>query len=113
MTPADLAKPKTIPATRREEMYRILSPAEIARAAEFSDRRRLAKGDALFRIGVAGEGLFVLITGRVRVFRADPNKHGSLLVEHGPGAIIGEVSGLSGRPALADVLVAAARVFCP
>jgi thioredoxin reductase (NADPH) len=87
---------------RHDQRFPTLTPDEIARTVRFGERRRFAAGETLFRTGDTGIGLFVLISGRVAIERHDATGHRIAVADHGPGAIIGEVSGLLGRPALVD-----------
>jgi thioredoxin reductase (NADPH) len=87
---------------RHDQRFPSLSPDEIARAARFGEQKQFASGETLFRTGETGIGLFVLISGRVAIERHDVAGHGIAVADHRSGAIIGEVSGLLGRPALVD-----------
>lgn len=87
---------------RHDQRFPTLATNEIARAERFGAHRRFAAGEALFRAGDTGIGLFILIAGRVGIRRHDAAGHPVAVADHGPGAIIGEVAGLLGRPALVD-----------
>ncbi len=87
---------------RREQMFPTLALDELARIARFGQPRAFAKGEALFLTGDHGIGLMVLLSGRVAITQIDGAGHRSPVAEHGPGALIGEISGLTGKPALVD-----------
>lgn len=87
-------------------MFPTLGADDVARVARFGVPRRYAAGEALFRTGATGVGLFVVVRGRVTITRHDAIGVETLVVEHGAGAIIGETTGLSGRPALVDAFAA-------
>jgi thioredoxin reductase (NADPH) len=89
--------------TRREQMFPKLDPREIDRLRRFGLVRRYAAGEALFVTGEAAPGMFVLITGSVRVTRRDPLGHSAPILEQGPGEFVAEIGQLSGQPALVDV----------
>ena len=89
---------------RREQMFPTLGSADMARVARFGTRRSVADGEALFRTGDVGVGLFVLERGRVAISRHDALGVPVPVVEHHPGSIIGETTGLSGKPALVDAV---------
>src|ERR1700694_2079861 len=89
--------------TRREQMFPRLDPEEINRLRRFGHIRRYAAGEPLFVGGDGAPALFILISGSVRVTRADPLGHGAPIVEQGPGEFVAEVGQLSGQPALVDV----------
>lgn len=87
---------------RHDQMFPTLAPDDIARVARFGQPRALAVGEALFLTGDQGIGLMVLLSGRVAITQIDGVGHRSPVTEHGPGALIGEVSGLTGKAALVD-----------
>jgi thioredoxin reductase (NADPH) len=87
---------------RREQMFPILEPAEIDRVRRFGERRSYAAGDALVKVGEVGHGQIVVLAGEVAVSRRDELGRRDAIVTHGPGGFFGELSQLSGRPALVD-----------
>ena len=88
--------------TRREQMFPKLTPAEIARLRRFGEIRRFSAGDQLFKTGVPGPGMFVILSGTVAVSRRDGLGHVVPILEQGPGEFLAEVGQLSGQPALVD-----------
>jgi thioredoxin reductase (NADPH) len=89
--------------SRREQMFPKLTPHEIDRLRRFGEVRHYAAGDALFVTGKIPPGMYVLISGSVRVTRSDPLGHRAPIVEQGPGEFVAEVGQLSGQPAFVDV----------
>jgi thioredoxin reductase (NADPH) len=89
--------------SRREQMFPKLAPHEIDRLRRFGEVRHYAAGDALFVTGKVPPGMYVLISGSVRVTRSDPLGHRAPIVEQGPGEFVAEVGQLSGQPAFVDV----------
>jgi len=90
--------------SRRAQMFPVLMPAEIARMRRFGEVRSYADGELLFETGKAAPGMFVLLSGAVRVTRHDGLGHHGILVEQGVGEFLAEVGQLSGKPALVDVM---------
>ncbi|WP_114945830.1 FAD-dependent oxidoreductase [Microvirga calopogonii] len=88
---------------RDEQMFPKFGTADISRLRRFGEIRRHAAGEPLFVTGDVAPGMFVLITGSVRVDQRDPWGHLSPIVELGPGDFVAEVGQLSGRPSLVDV----------
>ena len=88
--------------TRRHQMFPQLTDDEIARLARFGERQHWAAGEMLFRTGETGPGMFVLLSGSVKVFQRDGLGRERLIVEHGRGHFLAEVGQLSGGPALVD-----------
>jgi thioredoxin reductase (NADPH) len=56
----------------------------------------------LFKAGEPGPGLYVILSGWVRITSRDGMGRDRLVVEQGPGQFLAEVGQLSGRPALVD-----------
>jgi thioredoxin reductase (NADPH) len=90
--------------TRRDQMYPTLAPAEIERVRRFGEPRAFAAGEALAKVGVGGVGLAVILAGTVDVSRHDSQGTRDLLVTLEPGAFLGELAQLAGRPALVDAV---------
>ena len=88
---------------RRDQMFPVLEPANIARLARFGERRSYAAGEPIFTTGEVAPGAFIILSGRAdsslhRLGRSDP------IVTHGPGSFMGELAQLSGRPSLVDAV---------
>ena len=88
--------------TRRVQMFPTLEPDEIARMRRFGEPRSYADGAALATVGDVGLGLFIILSGAVDVTRRDDAGGHQPIVTHGPGAFLGELAQLAGRPALVD-----------
>src|SRR5258707_12486697 len=83
-------------------MFPVLTAEEVGRMRRFGDVRRYADGERLFETGKPGPGMFVVLSGSVRVTRHDGLGHEAPLIEHGVGEFAGEVGQLSGKPAFVD-----------
>ena len=90
--------------TRRDQMYPTLAPAEIDRVRRFGTLRAFAPDEALAKVGVGGVGLAVILSGAVEVSRHDSAGSSVPLVTLAPGAFLGELAQLAGRPALVDAI---------
>ncbi|MET0294426.1 MAG: FAD-dependent oxidoreductase, partial [Phenylobacterium sp.] len=88
--------------TRGPQMYPKLTGGELQRLSRFGEPRRWAAGEALARIGQTGLGLTLILSGEVRIARRDEAGEPQPIVTHGPGAFMGELAQLSGRPSLVD-----------
>ena len=77
--------------------------------------RRLPRGTVLSREGHRSDLVWVVLAGRIEVFRDDPAGHRTALSVCRPGDVIGEMSALDGRPASATTaaLEAAAALTVP
>jgi thioredoxin reductase (NADPH) len=87
---------------RYEDTFPTLTEAEIARIRPFGELRRFEPGEALFRAGEPGPGMYVVLRGVVAVSLRDGLGRREPLVEQGVGQFLAETGQLSGRPALVD-----------
>ncbi|HEY6515533.1 MAG TPA: FAD-dependent oxidoreductase [Steroidobacteraceae bacterium] len=90
--------------TRRDQIFPTLSPAEIQRLQRFGQIRTYAAGAALVEAGSPPPGLQVILDGTAKVRPHDEHLRDRELVEHRPGSLVGELTGLSGAAALVDVI---------
>ncbi len=88
--------------SRRDQVFPRLEPEEIDRLRRFGTVRGYAPDDWLYRSGEASAGMFVILSGEVRITRKNPLGQDELIVEEGAGNFLGELAQLSGRPALVD-----------
>jgi thioredoxin reductase (NADPH) len=84
------------------QLFLVLDPAEIERVRRFAEPRHYAPGEALFRTGESGHGLFVVLAGKVDLIRQDEMGDRKRYLSFGPGGVIGEMAQLAGRPVLVD-----------
>src|SRR5207244_3885883 len=88
--------------TRRHQMFPVLEPAEIERVRRFGKVRSYGAGEALAKVGEVGLGLSIILAGYVDITQHDESGRRAAIVTHGPGAFMGELVQLAGRPALVD-----------
>jgi thioredoxin reductase (NADPH) len=88
--------------TRSAQMFPVLTAAEIDRLRRFGTPRRYGAGEALATVGKPGIGLAIILSGEVEISQHDELGRRVPIVTHGPGAFMGELAQLSGRPALVD-----------
>jgi CRP/FNR family cyclic AMP-dependent transcriptional regulator len=65
--------------------------------------RSMARNPVFIQEGETGDSLYVILSGRVKVFVADADGREMVLDFHGPGDYVGEMS-LDGRPRSASVM---------
>ena len=109
------SKPSIIE-TRRDQIFPHLDATDIERARRFGEIRRFAAGDALAAIGQVGVGLAIILSGQVDVYRYDAHGERQHLSKFGPGAFVGELAQLAGRPSFGDGIVTEpvdALIFSP
>ena len=99
-TPADR---KSVELLRQLDLFRDLSFNEALELDELLHERVFEKGEIIFDKGDIGHGIFVVISGKVRV---DPS--GELfkdaVLEFGPGEMLGELSLFEETPRFATVI---------
>jgi len=88
--------------TRRDQTFPVLEPSEIERVRRFGVVRSYAAGEALAKVGEVGDGLTIILAGKVEVTQHDESGRRTPIVIHGPGAFMGELAQLAGRRALVD-----------
>src|SRR6202158_5202182 len=114
VTPAPMDSARAPPpalASRFQQMFPVLSPAEIERVRHFGEVRRFLPGEALFQAGKPGPGMCVVLSGRVGVAGRDAvgqaipvaafaDMIGATLedmAEVVPGEVLAEIGELSGQ----------------
>src|SRR6202051_1614088 len=83
-------------------MFPNLEASEVERVRRFGEVQSFDDGDALATGGNIGHGLSIILAGEVDVTQQDRSGRGALIVTHGPGAFLGELAQLAGRPSLVD-----------
>jgi thioredoxin reductase (NADPH) len=102
--------------TRHDQIFPHLDATDIERARRFGEIRRFAVGEALAAIGEVGLGLAIILSGQVDVSRYDAHGGRQHLYTFGPGAFVGELAQLAGRPSFGDGIVTEpleALIFSP
>src|SRR5271167_3887341 len=89
---------------RREQMFPVLEPEEIERLARFGERKSYMAGERIVATGEIAPGALVILRGRVDVTQRGRQGQRALIVTHGPGSFMGELSQLSDRPSLLDAI---------
>ena len=88
-------------ATRGAQMFPRLTDDELARLSRFGQPRSYRAGDMVARVGEAGFGLTLILSGQVEVTERRGGDR-SPIVTHEHGNFLGELAQLSGRPFLVD-----------
>ena len=96
------ARTNSILDTRGPQIFPVLEASEIERVRRFGEVRHYSAGQAISRAGEIGPGLIIVLRGKIEVIRRDDSHAGDLVVTHGPGAFMGELAQLAGRPSLVD-----------
>jgi CRP-like cAMP-binding protein len=94
---------KNVELLRQLEVFRDLSFKEALELDELLHERVFEKGEVVFEQGDIGHGIFVVVSGKVRV---DPSSEvlKDALLEFGPGEMLGELTLFEEAPRLATVV---------
>jgi thioredoxin reductase (NADPH) len=87
---------------RRDQMFPILSEAEVNRLRRFGQVQTYRAGSFAAKAGDVAPGLQVILSGEVLVAPHEEHMRDQPIVTHGPGSFMGELAQLSGRPSLVD-----------
>ena len=78
--------------------------SDAAQALQAAARtRRFRRGDIVFAEGESGDALYVVIDGKVKIFRTSPDGRENMLAVLGPGEMFGELSLFDPGPRTATV----------
>ncbi len=77
---------------RGTAIFADLDDGELARVAETCQEKTFAAGQAIFKEGDPGDGLFILAEGKVRISRTIPGSGEEALAVLQPGACFGEMA---------------------
>lgn len=84
-----------------------LSRAQYEALARIGVRRSCRKGERIFSEGDEGTGFYVVVAGRVKIFKVSADGKEQILHLFGPGESFGEVSVFTGQGFPADAVTAA------
>jgi thioredoxin reductase (NADPH) len=83
----------------RGEIFPVLTAEQISRIRSVSKLRKVKAGEILFEPGDSDVPVFVVLSGSLEIVQ--PDRRGErLIVKHEPGNFTGEMTVISGRPAL-------------
>lgn len=89
-----------------------LSREQYGALARIGVRRACRKGERLFSEGDEGSGFYVVLSGRVKIFKVSAEGKEQILHFVGPGESFGEVSVFTGQGFPADAVTSAQTVLC-
>jgi CRP/FNR family transcriptional regulator len=100
---------------RANPLFAALDEAELAALAGLSVTRSFAAGAHLFSEGEPCQGLYIVVSGRVRVFKTSPAGREHVLAIEGPGGSIAELPVFDGGayPASAATAEPSEVLFVP
>ena len=89
---------------RRLPFFRRVSPELRARVATVAHLKKYEKGDLIFAEGDPAHAFIVIVTGRIKVFKATPGGKEIILEIFGDGDPLGAVAVYEGAPFMASAL---------
>ena len=90
-----LATPSILAET---DLFRRVSPEDLQRVAEVSAVRTYDRGDRVFDEGDPSDHFFIVLTGRVKVFKHLPDGHDGILGMFGPNGPLGAIATYESKP---------------
>ncbi len=91
-------------ALSKVSIFENLNPKYVKGIAGICTERTFKPGDYLMKQGESGIGLFIILSGRVRIEKNDTSGRQVEIAENGPGEIMGEMAVFDGSPRSASVL---------
>jgi len=85
-------------------IFQDLSAEDLDKLAHHAVQRKFKRNTIIMTRGDAGDSLYLLLEGRVRVFLDDDKGNEVTIAEYGPGQCFGELALFSGRPRAANVM---------
>jgi CRP/FNR family transcriptional regulator, nitrogen oxide reductase regulator len=79
-------------------LFRRVSAEDRERIAAVSFERSYERGDDVFAEGDPSDFFYIVITGRIKVYKHAPNGHDIILEMFGPGGPLGAVAAYESRP---------------
>lgn len=89
---------------RRCALFQTLSSAQLAKVAAISELRELPGGTSIFQEGQAGDEMFVVVSGRVRISKMVKGVGEEALTILEAGAWFGEMAMIDDAPRSADAI---------
>ena len=100
-----LGSERPVPMPKRsEQMFPVLTEAEIARIRRFGTPRHYQRGERLFAAGKPAPGMFVLLSGAVAIIQRDGLGQVTPILRHGRGQFLAVLSAASTIAVLPVVL---------
>lgn len=96
-------------------IFQGLDEDQLTELISTAERREYKKGDIIFTEGDEGNGLYVVETGKIKIFKLSFEGKEHIFHIYGPGKMFGEVAVFSGKkfPAFAQALYPSSLIFFP
>ncbi|TPI12178.1 cyclic nucleotide-binding domain-containing thioredoxin-disulfide reductase [Mesorhizobium sp. B4-1-1] len=87
-------------ANRRDQMFPVLTDADIERMRRFGEARTYAAGEHMVEAGTVSPGVILILSGKVDITQAGGIGPREPIISYGAGNFVGELAQLSNRPSL-------------
>src|SRR5918911_1072055 len=101
----DVSPEITLEALRSVPLFASLDDEAARKLRALLEVRELPTGAVLFRAGDAGDAMYLIEDGRIRIFIVDEDQHEVTLAELARGDFFGEMSIIDGKPRAASAEV--------
>jgi CRP-like cAMP-binding protein len=91
------SEPTSLAAVRQVQLFRTLDEAQLQKVSRLLKERRYRKGEIIFHQDDPGGYLYIISTGRVRIYVAGPDGREVTLRIYGPDSNFGELSVIDGE----------------
>ena len=98
------ARESTLPGVDQLQFAQALTPKELETLEDLGEPGSFAAGETIFAEGESSDRVLLVRTGRVRITARAPSGADVELAERGPGELLGDLSGIDGRPRSASVV---------
>jgi len=88
----------TVASLKAQSLFAALDQAELLSLADRAHFRRYAQGEVMFAEGSACQGLYVLVSGRVKIFKTSASGREQVLAVEEPGSSFAELPVFDGGP---------------
>jgi CRP-like cAMP-binding protein len=83
---------------RSMDLFGDLADSELSKIARLLKEHRVSENDVIFTQGDPGDGLYIILQGRVRIATSDSFGRERVLAFYGPGEFFGDMAVLTGAP---------------
>jgi thioredoxin reductase (NADPH) len=103
ITQAAMGNTPSIVETRAQQLFPVFTESELHRLRRFGVTQRYIAGATVVGAGEPTDGLLFILSGTVAVTVRGTSGDAQQTATYGPGAFVGELADLSGRPSLVTV----------
>src|SRR5947209_3332418 len=92
---------------RSMDLFGDLDDSELSKIARLLKEHKVSENEVIFNQGDPGDGLYIILQGRVRIATTDSFGRERVLAFYGPGEFFGDMAVLTGAPRSASASVSA------